>query len=625
MKISVINSINKIGEFISDLQEVDTIYLDIETSSLDPFTCIIYSIQIKIKDKYFIFDFTKFDKLEYLISLIEDKLIVAHNAKFDCRVILVNTGINLLKVYCTMIAEVLINLGVGQKLYSLGYVVEKYTDDTVDKSVRETFYNSGKLFSLTQEQIIYSALDVKNLEKIRDSQIELLKDQKKVLEMEMKLLPVVVTMEIEGILLDKESWDAQMETTAKEVKRLRALLTSEIIDSIDFSKCKNLYEACIIVKIPVKLKRDRIAMEKITHVDQCLPYLKREFNIGSYNQLLTALQFRGYKVKSTSMKVLRRLPKSDFITSLIQFKEFAKLLSSFGESVTEKIHPVTGMIHADANQVGTRSGRFSYSNPNLQQIPKDSKYRGCIIPGLNFLFLRADWDQQELRLVGSASGEPRFIDAYKNGIDMHSLTASLVFDIKIDDVTKEQRNLGKTFNFAIIYGSSVYGLSYSLNLPLNVVEKLYDRFFESYPILSYYKTQMENMIAEKRFVYTLYGRKRQFTDKTLFVDSKEYYRTIGAIKREGFNTIIQGTGAEILKLSMIDVYYNNPYGDPRRPLNNKLKLVLVIHDELVAKITPDIQEGAKEFMKEAMLRNEQMFLKDIDAAIDIRIMDKLSK
>ena len=625
MKIVIISSINEIGEFLIELAKVDTLYLDIETSSLCPFTCKLYSIQIKILDTYYIFDFTKFNKLDYLISLIENKTIVGHNIKFDCKIILAKTGINLLKVFDTMIAETLINLGIGKAFYSLKHVVEKYTNETIDKDIRESFYENGELSSLTQEQIIYSAIDVKNLETIMLAQKELLIDQQRVLELEMRLLPVVVSMEIEGITLDSEAWTKQMISVSDEVDELRSFITKEFISRVSFSDCNSLYDACIKLRIPVKTKRERLELEKITNADYYEFPLTERFNIGSYVQLKEALNFLGFNVESTSVKILEKLPKDEVIVSLLRFKELAKLQSSFGDSFLEKIHPVTGKVHAEANQVGTRSGRFSYMNPNLQQIPKVPEYRGCILPGEGFLFCRADWSQEELRIAGSISGEPKFIDAYKNKIDLHTLTASLIFDIAISDVTSEQRNIGKTLNFALLYGSTPYGLRHNLSLPLDVVEKLYARFFEVYPVLAYFKNRVEELAVQNRFVRTLYGRKRLFDPKTLYADEMDYLKTIGAIKREGFNTVIQGTGADILKLSMCDVYYNNPYGDPSRPLYNKLKLVLVIHDELVLKITPDIQEGSKKFMEEAMLRNEQMFLKDISAEIDIKIMDKLSK
>jgi DNA polymerase-1 len=303
------------------------------------------------------------------------------------------------------------------------------------------------------------------------------------------------------------------------------------------------------------------------------------------------------------------------IILFLELREQEKKISSFGADYLKHIHPKDGRIHTDYNQLGTYTGRLSSSKPNLQQIPRSQDYRKAFVAKPGYKLIAVDFSQQEYRLVGAISGEQTIIDAYKAGKDMHAATASIVNNIPIEQVTKEQRNRAKSINFAILYGSTEYGLAFNLQIPVKEARQILENFYSGYPTLKEFKTYMESMIVEKKYSVTVLGRRRYWEDKKVFADGEEYIKYNKTIAKEGFNHTIQGSGADATKIALCNIFYNNPFGA------ENLKILLQVHDEIVCEVKEDLVEEGTKFIVEEMEKAIQPFLGEIPAIAEPAVGD----
>jgi DNA polymerase I len=350
----------------------------------------------------------------------------------------------------------------------------------------------------------------------------------------------------------------------------------------------------------------------ITDIDCIKEWVRNRINVASPLQMKSILNLLGIPVKDTNEKTLNKYKNHDIIKLLLEYREQGKLISTYGESFLEKLHPLDGRLHSEFHQLGTHSGRFS-ATKSAHQIPKDKddapieeSYRSAFIGGDNELILSADYSQIELRLAGSASGEPEFIKAFQNNIDMHVLTATKLFKCSIEEISSDMRKRGKTLNYAVGYGSSEYGLWKNFDISIDEGRIYLDDFFKGFPVFGEFVEGTGDAVIKLGHSVTMTGRRRYFITKGL-----ERWQ-IDGIKREGVNHVLQGTCADIVKLAMISIFYSNPFG-------NLLKIVSQVHDEIVIKIHKDIKEGAEDFVRECMLKAEQPFLGAIPASVDIKI------
>lgn len=610
----LIDNLSQVPEFQKELMLSDSLSIDTETNGLDIFSATWLLLQVKTCNKTFIFDVRKLGKhINYIIELIKssDKLVLLHNAKFDMKVIFVNTGVMLTNVYDSMVTEVLINQGIGKQYYSLKELVEKYCNCTLDKEIREEFYKYSE-DTFSNELLTYSALDVEYLGKIYEEHMKLIysSNQTKVYDLEMKLIAPVTSMELNGVLLDRNAWIKLQDTAEKEIARAKEGILEYILNTLDFSKYETAFNAAEALLIPVKTKKLTSALMQITNPGAVKSWYKDNININSHSQIKGIFHILGIPLKSTEENELKKIQLSSPLANLLLIhREHSKKLSTYGEKFLDHINPTTGRIHSEFNQVGTQSGRFSSDSPNLQNIPKEEEYRSCFVSGEGKSFLCLDYSQQEYRLAGAVSKEDKIIDAYKQGLDMHTATASAIFDIPLEQVDKDQRNKGKTINFLILYGFTKYGLAYKLQIDIDQAENFLQQVEEAFPKLSLFKTMVSNAIWKNKYSCTPLGRRRYFDTKILFTDWKEARAYESRIKREGFNHIFQGGGGDATKIAMCNIYYNNPYG-------NKLKLSMQVHDEIVTEVDDDIVNEAKEFQTKCMVDALQSFLGEIPAIVD---------
>lgn len=599
---------------LSDTRATDA-YCDLETTGLDPRLSKILLFQIMVNDEIYIFDFLHLnnDHLKYLVNLLKTTNVrtTFHNTKFDLKFLAHNTGEWLNNNYDTMNAEVLLNAGLGKSTYSLKDLAMKYAGIELNKDARATFFE-GEVQAITDQMLQYSAMDVKVLKDIHCAQMELLQQAKemKVLNLEMQLLPAIAKMEYDGVLIDSTSW---LELDAKErarLDRVTEVLLDSFIKEVNVAKFPDALELAKVLSIPVKTKKAQNLARTITTPDTIAEWMRQNFNLASPLQLKSALNYIGVDVASTDKKVLKKLEQSEVVKALLEKSECAKRISTYGATVLDNVNPISGRIHTEFLDMGTATGRLSSGNPiNLQNIPNAPGYRESFIARPDYVWLSHDYSQQEFRLTGAVTGEPKIIEAYQQGADMHTATASIIYNKPLKDIEKKERFVGKTANFAILYGGTEYTLGKNLGLSQEKALEILEDFKRGFPVFTAFKEAAENMIIKLGFSTTKLGRRRYMTPKPLYQTANEYVRWVNRQKREGFNHIIQGGAADITKIAMVNIYNKNPFGD-------KFRLLIQVHDELDSEAHKSIWEDAREFVKEEMLAAEQPFLKDIPAAVD---------
>ena len=260
------------------------------------------------------------------------------------------------------------------------------------------------------------------------------------------------------------------------------------------------------------------------------------------------------------------------------------------------IEPSDSRVHTTYNLTATVTGRLSSSNPNLQSIPvrteQGSKIRKAFIPGdrKNYLIMSADYSQIELRLLAHISNDKNLIEAFKQGIDIHTMTASKVFELPMGEITKEMRYKAKAVNFGIIYGQSKYGLAKALGIKTEEAECFIKRYLSTYPNVKKYMDKIVEKTKKIGYCETLFGRRRYLTNEfeSSFTPIKEF------AKRAAINFPIQGTGADLIKKAMLVCHkrFNEE--------NLKSKMILQVHDEIVVEVYKEELDTAKAIVKEAM-------------------------
>ena len=376
-------------------------------------------------------------------------------------------------------------------------------------------------------------------------------------EIEMPLVKVLGEMQVNGIYVDK---DELISFGSKLKERIEALKTE-------------IYNLC-----------------------------GEEFNINSTQQLGTIL-FEKLKLPvykktkngySTDVDILEKLkPEHPVIEKILEYRSLMKLNSTYVEGLLTYVNERTHRIHSYFHQTITATGRISSTEPNLQNIPTRYELgkllRKAFKPAEGYVFIDADYSQIELRVLAHISGDRTMLKAFRNDEDIHKQAASKVFDVPIEEVTKEQRTSAKAVNFGIVYGISDFGLSEQLGISKKLAKKYIEQYLEKYSGIKKFMDKIVDETREKGYVETLFHRRRYIPELT----SNNYMvRQFGA--RAAMNTPIQGTAADIMKIAMINVF--------NRLRKEKLdaKIVLQVHDELIVETKKECQEQVENILKEEM-------------------------
>ena len=326
-----------------------------------------------------------------------------------------------------------------------------------------------------------------------------------------------------------------------------------------------------------------------------------EFNISSPQQLGTVLfeelnlpsKKKGKTGYSTAADVLNKLvDKHPIINMIIEYRMLTKLYNTYIEGLISSIH-TDGKVHTIYTQTLTRTGRLSSIEPNLQNIPIRYEYgkliRKAFLPSPNSLILSSDYSQIELRVLAHMANVEALIDAFNNDIDIHTKTASDIFNVPISEVTKSMRRIAKAVNFGIIYGISGYGLSENLGISTKEASNFIEQYLNTYPGIKTYMDETIKKAHENKYVKTLFNRKRNIPE----LDNKNYMIRSGA-ERIALNTPIQGTSADIIKIAMVEA------SKKLKENNMKTKMILQVHDELIFDVFKDELDMVKEIVKETM-------------------------
>ena len=354
--------------------------------------------------------------------------------------------------------------------------------------------------------------------------------------------------------------------------------------------------------------------ENIKAIEEKIYALAGEsFNINSPKQLATILfeklgieyktKKRGAQNYSTDAKVLEEIARDYEIAKyILEYRQFAKIKSTYVDALPELISPTDHKIHTSYNQTVTVTGRLSSSNPNLQNIPTrtqlGNRIRKAFVPEKidEQVLLSADYSQIELRFLAHCSGDENLIQAFKSGEDIHSQTAAKIFDIPLNEVTKDQRRKAKVVNFGIVYGQTRYGLASSLNISNTEAQQFMDKYFEMYPKVKEYMENCVQYAYRYGYAETIYGRKRYLLDELMSSNHniKEF------AQRAAINTPLQGAASDLIKQAMImlDKKLNEK--------NLKSKMIMQVHDELILETYKDELETVKKLVVESMVMNQPL-------------------
>ena len=349
--------------------------------------------------------------------------------------------------------------------------------------------------------------------------------------------------------------------------------------------------------------------EKLAELEDFIYQLAGEpFNINSPKQvaevLFDKLELKSKKKKSrsTSAEVLEELAEEyEICDYILQHRKFSKLKSTYTDVLPTLISKRDGRIHTTYNQALTVTGRLSSSNPNLQNIPirseEGNKIRAAFCAqNPDSLILSADYSQIELRLLAHVSGDENLIQAFSSGEDVHTMTASKVFGVGVNEVTKDMRRKAKAVNFGIVYGQSKYGLAKSVGISNTEAQEFIDKYFEHYPKVKQYMEDKKQFVAEKGYVETMFGRKRYLASELLSPN----FQIREFAQRAAINQPLQGSAADLIKMAMIEV------DKQLAQLGLNTKMIMQVHDELVFEVPQNELDTVKQLVLKAMELNQPL-------------------
>ena len=585
----LVSDAESLAKACSELGSEEFIGFDVETTDLDPYKGELRLVQLSNGRETKVVDVRAFgsgkelktsEALKPLRDLLSSKkqTKIAHNAKFDTKWVRHHLGCDTENIYDTYLASVLIGSADGERRHGLADVVQFFLGRTLDKTEQVSDWGAAEL---TASQIEYAAKDAVIMREVCDRLHEriIVDGLEHVLKLENECVLPIAQMELNGIYLDETRWREQLAVVSKKqaaaAEELQGMLAAGVAQASLFGR--------------------------------------PEINLDSIDQVTSALQNLGVPVEGTT-RAGALLPLADdypVVAKLLEYRQMAKATQSFGENILGFIEPSTGRIHADFRQIGAPTGRFSCSNPNLQQIPHEAEYRRCFVAPKGRKLVVADYSQIELRILADISKDKAFIDAFRSGADFHAATAAQIFGISADAVTPDQRSFAKRLNFGVVYGIGVQRFAKMTGLSESQAEDTLRRYFATYPRMDdWLRTQAKAALAE-RTARTLTGRiaRLRFNEN----DRAE----VGAAQRYAKNMPIQGTSADILKRAL-RLLHDDIQG-------TSAMLVNIVHDEIIVETDASEAEDTARKLEDSMLKAGREFLKDVPVKVDLSISDEWSK
>lgn len=589
-RYQLITNAEQLRRAVDELFNQHAIGLDTETTDLDPHTGRLRLIQLAAAEGVHIIDLDRFNRenlnqsesLEPLRQLLaaQRPIKIAHNAKFDAKFIKYNLGVDVGGLFDTLLASQLVSAGDIEERHGLEVIAGRYLNEAIDKSERLSNWE----FELSEAQLQYAARDAAVLIPLRDKLIERIKslDLVRCAQLEFECVTPVVDLELAGFYMDKHRWLEQL----AYVEEKRAELANELQEMLG----EGVAQASLFgpPRANINLDSQRQVTEALTRLGISVPDSTRNWRL----QPLAAQ----YPV----------------VAKLLEYRTMQKALTSYGANMIEFINPKTGRLHADFRQIGAPTGRFSCTNPNIQQVPHATEYRRCFMghPKGRRLVI-ADYSQIELRILAEFSGDQAFIEAFNSGADLHRVTAAQVFNVIQDQVTKEQRDFAKRLNFGVVYGIGAQRFSMMTGLSVTEAENVLRRYFSTYRKLDTHLRQSANRAVSERQARTASGRLVRFN-----FDASDRQQ-VSMTQRNGKNAPIQGTSADILKRAL-------------RLLKDELhgtsaKIVNIIHDEIVVEVDESEAVKIARIVERAMCVAGEEYLHAVPVKVESQIACEWAK
>jgi DNA polymerase-1 len=562
-----------IANLVNVLNEADEFCFDTETTGLDYFHCDLVGMSFSIKEgeAYYVPvppDLESGKKIAaHFKSLLESKtkLKIGQNVKFDLLVLRRYDVEVSLPVYDTMLAHYLIEPDLKHGMDYLSETYLGYTPVSIEELIGKKGKNQGNMRDVPLEKISeYASEDADVTLQLKNKIAPKVKQQEvdKVLEeIEHPLIEVLADMEYEGVRIDQEF----LKIYSKELEADLLKVRDEIhqLAGMDFN-----------VDSPKQLG-------DVLYGHLKLPFEGKKTSTGQL---------------STNEDALQGLSKHHPIAEkILDYREFAKLKSTYVDSLPLLINKTTGRVHSTFRQAVAATGRLSSDNPNLQNIPirteRGQRVRKAFVArDEEHILLSADYSQIELRIVAELSGDENMLEAFQKKIDIHTATAAKVYNVPIEEVTKEMRYKAKSVNFGIIYGQGAFGLAENIGVSRGEAKEIIENYFKQFSKIKEYMNYNINFAKEHGYVQTIKGRKRYLKD----INSKNF-TVRGFAERNAINSPVQGSAADMVKIAMISIHKEF------KRQNLKSKMTLQVHDELVFDAHKDEVEVIKPLIYEKMV------------------------
>ena len=613
-----------IDDVVNYCRKIKYIAIDTETSGVDYNKDKVIMLQIGDEHNQFVID-TRYVSIIPLKEILESEihLKLGHNIKFDYKFLLSNFNIRLRNVWDTMLAECVIKCGKVKPGYSLADVTYRYLNKVLNKDTRNQFSKLQSGEPYTEEQIEYGAKDVEYLIPIMKEQKHIIStlDLDELISLENSATLAFAEIEYNGVYLNQEAWSKlainAIDSSMEKEDELDAMLLNDsklqqfVLPGIQTDMFGGKVKKTIIKwSSPIQVKKVLLTLDST--------------------------------LEDTSMRELyKRRTKYPIIETIIDYRKECKLASTYGldflryvNKTSQRVHTVFWQILNTGRVSSGMKGKFSYQDyPNMQNIPAREEYRNCFEAEPGWKIVTMDYSGQELRLIAEGSQDATWLNAFKNGEDVHGKVASMVFDVDISKVKhkpkflkgKSYRDVAKTINFGLAYGMSYYKLADTLDISQERAKEFIDKYFNALPKIKAFLNALGNYGKKYGHIKTFkpYRRIRWFEDhKNLDnLDRKHRFHRLGEIERASKNTPIQGSGADMIKyaLSLILEHINDCN------LHHKVKLITQVHDEIGCEVKEDYVNEWIEIQSTIMMLAGKKICKSVDMVVDHSVSDKWSK
>ena len=643
-------SIISVDESLKYLNKLDSIAFDTETEGFDPYTCGLISAQFGDGEKQYVVDCKTVD-INLYKELLETKEIIMQNAKFDLQ-FLYHKKIVPVKVFDTMLAERILTAGDDRARRALDFLTYKYCKKEMDKTVRGVIHREG----LSTRVIKYAAADVEYLHEIRRKQMLKITESnlRRTMTLDNEYVKVLAYIEYCGVFMDTGKWQAKCDADKKAMRTSKELLDKFILDSPEkYGKFINrqltLFDEGVSCAINWNSEK------------QVIPLMK---SLSVNTQVKD--KATGQMKDSIDKKVLGSQKNKLLVADYLKYKEYQKVVTTYGENWFEYINSITGRIHTNYTQIMS-TGRLSSGQkgtkkkniaqkPNMQNVPSDNRTRDCFIAqnSEKNILIVADYSGQEQIVLANKSMDKDILSFYRKGLgDMHSFIASKIFpelaNVSLKDIKanyKDKRQIAKGAGFAINYGGTGITIATNLSLPLERGEEVYKAYFKAFPgLANYFKKEKQkalklgyiefnNVSNRKCFIWFFEDYKRleaqvngegfwakyreeKNTGSEIFYKElkplvREYFMKKGDIERMSLNYPIQGSSADITKLAGIFMFR---YLEEKNLLF-KVLMPNVVHDELHLECPKDMADNLVIILKKCMEKAGDKFCKTIKLKAD---------